>query len=93
MVSQPRISAAPAGLPLPTVNDVDVVEFLDLDRLLVLMLLAMGLAMVVGNGYAIYQNRRGGKPKGEQGEFRAGRAYWLLGVGALMTLWGAISLF
>lgn len=69
-----------------------MVEFLDLNRLLVLMILAMGLAMVVGNGYAIYQNRRGGKPKGEEGEFRAGRAYWLLGIGSLMTIWGAATL-
>jgi len=93
MVSRARISTTAAGLPLPTVNDVDVVEFLDLDRLLVLLILAMGLAMVLGNGYAIYQNRRGGKPKGEEGEFRATRAFWLLAVGTLMTIWGAASLW
>lgn len=74
-------------------EDVDVAEFLDLDRLLILLVLALGLAMVVGNGYAIYQNRRGGKPKGEEGEFRPGRAYWLLGIGSVMTIWGAASLF
>ena len=37
--------------------------------------------------------RRGGKPKGEEGEFRPGRAYWLLGIGTVMTIWGTASLF
>ena len=73
-------------------NDVDIVEILDLDRLLVLMVLAMGLAMVAGNGFAILQNRRGRKPKDEEGELRGTRAYWLLGVGLVMTIWGLVSL-
>ncbi len=73
-------------------NDVDIVEIFDLNRLLVLTVLAMGLAMVVGNGFAIWQHHRGKKPKGEEGEFRGPRAYWLLGVGALMTVWGLLSL-
>jgi len=77
---------------VPSVNDVDIVEILDLNRLLVLMVLAMGLAMVFGNGFAIWQNRRGKKPKGEEGELRGPRAYWLLGVGLVMTIWGLISL-
>ena len=77
---------------MPPVNDVDLVEILDLDRLLVLMVLAMGLAMVLGNGYAIWQHHRGNKPKGEEGEFRRPRAYWLVGVGLVMTTWGLLSL-
>mgnify|MGYP001819208420 CR=1 FL=1 len=77
---------------VPPVNDVDLVEILDLDRLLVLMVLAMGLAMVLGNGYAIWQHHRGNKPKGEEGEFRGPRAYWLVGVGLVMTAWGLLSL-
>lgn len=77
---------------MPIVNDVDIVEILDLNRLLVLMVLAMGLAMVAGNGFAIWQHRRGRKPKGEEGEFRGPRAYWLLGVGLVMTAWGLLSL-
>ena len=48
--------------------------------------------MVIGNHYAIYKNRKGEKPKDEEGEFRPGRAYWLLGVGLLIALWGGISL-
>jgi hypothetical protein len=77
---------------VPPVNDVDLVEILDLNRLLVLMVLAMGLAMVVGNGFAIWQHHRGNKPKGEEGEFRGPRAYWLVGVGLVMTTWGLLSL-
>lgn len=77
---------------VPGVNDVDIVEILDLDRLLVLVVLAMGLAMVAGNGFAIWQHRRGNKPKGEKGEFRATRASWLLGVGLVMSIWGLVSL-
>ncbi len=68
-------------------------EVLGLDSLLGQFVLALGLAMVLGNGYAIYQNRRGRKPKDEAGEFRAVRAYWLLAVGVLITIWGAVSLF
>jgi len=77
---------------VPPVNDVDLVEILDLNRLLVLMILAMGLAMVAGNGFAIWQHHRGNKPKGEEGEFRGPRAYWLLGVGLVMATWGLLSL-
>jgi hypothetical protein len=77
---------------VPPVNDTDLVEILDLNRLLVLMVLAIGLSMVAGNGFAIWQHHRGRKPEGEEGEFRRARAYWLFGVGLIMTLWGTVSL-
>ena len=67
-------------------------DILNLDLLIKQLALALGLAMVLGNAYAIYKNRRGQKPKDEEGEFRAGRAYWLLGVGTLIAAWGGISL-
>ena len=70
----------------------DVQEILNLDLLIKQLALALGLAMVIGNGYAIYKNRKGEKPKDEEGDFRPGRAYWLLGVGTLIALWGGISL-
>lgn len=70
----------------------DVDAIFDLDLLIKQLALALGLAMVIGNAYAIYKNRKGDKPKDEQGDFRPGRAYWLLGVGTLITLWGGISL-
>jgi hypothetical protein len=71
---------------------VDATDIFDLNRLLVLMLLAIGLALVAGNGFAIIQTRRGVKPKDEEGEFRPARAWWLLAVGVLMTVWGLASL-
>ena len=70
-----------------------VEEFLDLSILIKQIALALGLAMVIGNVYAIIQHRRGITPKGETGEFRPGRAYWLLAVGSLIAIWGAVSIF
>lgn len=68
-------------------------EILDLSILIKQIALALGLAMVIGNVYAITQHRRGIAPKGESGEFRPGRAYWLLAVGVLVAVWGAVSIF
>ena len=67
-------------------------EILNLNALVKQMALAFGLAMVLGNGFAIIQNRRGKAPSGEEGEFRAVRAWWLFTVGALIAIWGAASL-
>ncbi len=67
-------------------------QLIDLDLLVKQMALAFGAAMVIGNGYAIIQHRRGITPKGERGEFRAVRAYWLFTVGLLISAWGAASL-
>ena len=73
-------------------SNTDIEALLDLDLLIKQLALALGLAMVIGNGYAIYKNRKGEKPKDEEGEFRSGRAYWLLGVGVFIALWGGVSL-
>ena len=67
-------------------------QLLDLSLLVKQIALAFGAAMVLGNLYAIIQHHRGIAPKGEAGEFRAGRAYWLLIVGTLISVWGAASL-
>ena len=67
-------------------------QFLDLNLLIKQIALAFGAAMVLGNLFAIIQHKRGVTPKGETGEFRAVRAYWLLGVGTLIAIWGAASL-
>lgn len=69
-----------------------VVDILGLNDLLAQLILAVGAAMILGNGYAIYQASRGNAPKGAEGQFRAGRAWWLLGVGTLITVWGIASL-
>ncbi len=70
----------------------DVVDVLGLNALLAQMILAVGAAMVLGNGYAIYQSKRGRGPENLEGAFRPSRAWWLLGVGALITVWGSASL-
>lgn len=67
-------------------------KILSLDLLIKQIALAFGLAMLVGNLYAIIQNKRGATPKGSTGTFRTVRAYWLLTVGTLITTWGAVSL-
>ncbi|NIO58612.1 MAG: hypothetical protein GTO33_04525, partial [Acidobacteria bacterium] len=64
----------------------DIVEVLGLDSLLAQLVLAIGGAMILGNGFAIYQHRQGNVPKGAQGVFRASRAWWLLGVGVVIAL-------
>ncbi len=70
----------------------DAVDILGLDTLLAQMILALGAAMVLGNGYAIYMHKKGKAPARAEGEFRATRAWWLFGVGAVITVWGAASL-
>ena len=68
-------------------------DIFGLESLFPLMVLAMGLAMVLGNGLAIFKNRRGEKPKGVEGDFRPGRAWFLGVVGVILTIWGAASVF
>jgi hypothetical protein len=70
----------------------DFVDILGLDSLLAQLVLGLGAAMVLGNGYAIYQHRRGRAPHGAAGGFRAARAWWLLGVGIVILAWGTASL-
>lgn len=68
-----------------------ITELLGLDDLLAQMILAVGAAMVIGNGFAIFQHARG-KDAERATEFRAGRAWWFVAVGLLITLWGVASL-
>jgi hypothetical protein len=76
-----------------TVTGMDILEVLGLDDLLAQFVLAIGAAMWIGNAFALYQNKRGRSPKGVDTPFNAGRAWWLLGVGVLISLWGLISIF
>ena len=69
----------------------DVVDILGLDTLLAQFILAVGLAMLIGNAYAVWKNRKGERPEGA-GEFRPVRAYWLMAVGLVISVWGAASL-
>ena len=68
-------------------------EILNLDSLLAQLVLALGAAMLIGNGLAIYHHRKGRHPKHAAGPFRAVRAWWLSAVGLVMTAWGLASLF
>lgn len=63
-------------------------DLFDLDGLLAQLVLALGAALVAGNGYALIMARRGVKPKNADGELRRGRAWFLLAIGIVMTLWG-----
>ena len=85
-------NAAPFLSNTASVLTMDVVDLLGLDTLLAQLILAVGAAMVLGNGYAIFQNKRGRMPEKMQGRFRASRAWWLLSVGAIITVWGIASL-
>ena len=69
-----------------------VVDILGLNDLLAQLILAVGAAMILGNGFAIYQHKKGNTPKGAEGPFNSVRAWWLFGVGVLIAIWGIASL-
>lgn len=78
------------GLPYPSV----MAEILGLDTLFAELILVLGLALLLGNGFAIWKHRRGEAPAGaDVATFRSGRVAFLMGVGVLMTVWGAVSVF
>ncbi len=61
------------------------------DTLFAELTLGLGLALMVGNGYAWYKASRGERPEEIQGEFRKGRVVFLMGIGLIMAVWGALS--
>ncbi len=68
-------------------------DIFDVNLLLPQMLLAVGLAMIVGNGIAWFKHRRGQAPKGVgDAQFRPGRAVWMLVVGVILSVWAGITL-
>ncbi|MDH3306361.1 MAG: hypothetical protein OEO77_02390 [Acidimicrobiia bacterium] len=67
-------------------------DILGIDTLFAEMILGLGLALLAGNGFAMYQHGRGKRPEVEDGVYHPGRARWLMSVGLLMALWGAASL-
>lgn len=68
------------------------VDFLDAQSLLPMLILALGLAMVAGNGAAFIAHRRGKKPKGEAGAYRPMRVIFFVVVGSMMAIWAGVSL-
>ena len=69
-----------------------MVELLGLDSLLAQFITALGVALVGGNGLAMINHSRGKLPSKVEGEFRPGRARFLLGVGLVISIWGIASL-
>ena len=67
-------------------------DLLGLDSLIAQVVLALGLALLAGNGWAWLQHHRGRRPAGAQGEFRTSRVVFLLVVGLLLSVWGLASL-
>lgn len=67
-------------------------DIFDLDALLAQVILALGAALVLGNGYALVMARRGVRPQKATGELRRGRAWFLIAVGTVITLWAGASL-
>lgn len=68
-------------------------DLLDFENLLPQLILALGLALLIGNGLAWWKHRRGEAPKGlEEAQYRPGRVAFLSLVGLLLTIWGAASL-
>jgi hypothetical protein len=71
-----------------------VVDILDFDNLLPELALGLGLALLLGNGFAWWKHHRGEAPNQvEHAEYRAGRVGFLSLVGLLMTIWAVASLF
>lgn len=67
-------------------------ELLGLDSLVAQMVLGLGAALILGNGFALYKHHKGERPTGPTGEFRRGRALFLIGVGVVIAIWGVASL-
>ena len=63
-------------------------ELLGGEALFAEMVAGLGAALLLGNLVAGYRHRKGQMPKGQEGDFRPGRAIFLGSVGSLMLLWG-----
>jgi len=57
-----------------------------------IMEVALFYERAFGNGFALVANRRGMRPKDAEGELRTGRAWFLLAVGFVISVWGLASL-
>ena len=69
-------------------------DLFDIDTLFPELVLALGLALILGNGFAWWKHRHGDVPKGvPEAAYRKGRVRWMMVVGVILTVWGAVSLF
>jgi hypothetical protein len=67
-------------------------DIFDVDSLFAQLALALGAALVVGNGYALVMARRGVRPANAEGDLRRGRAWFLLAVGVVIAVWAAATM-
>lgn len=67
-------------------------DIFNLNELLAQLILAVGAALLIGNAYALVQERRGVRPKNMEGELHRGRAWWLMAVGLVISVWSGASL-
>jgi len=67
------------------------VDLFDINSLFPQLVLALGAALVGGNGLALWHHRQGRRPQG-LGELRVGRARWLIAVGLIMAGWALATL-
>lgn len=69
-------------------------DIFDIEALLPELVIALGLAMLIGNGLAWWKHRRGDVPdEVESAAYRPARVAFFVIVGVVMTAWGAASLF
>lgn len=69
-------------------------DLFDFENLVPELILALGLALLIGNGLAWWKQRRGEAPKDvPDAIYRPGRVGFLMVVGLLLTIWGAATLF
>lgn len=68
-------------------------DLFDFENLIPELILALGLALLLGNGLAWFKHRRGEVPGGvAEAQYRPGRVRFLMAVGVLLTIWGGLTL-
>ncbi|MGB7860674.1 MAG: hypothetical protein WBM90_09275 [Acidimicrobiia bacterium] len=68
-------------------------ELFDFDNLLPELIIALGLALLIGNGLAWWKHRQGEAPRGvPEAHYRPGRVRFLVVVGVILTTWGLVTL-